>query len=473
MTEGRADTAAFVAALPALAAGGAFLFAADREIAVARAPGRLDVMGGIADYSGSLVLQMPLAAATLVAAQACPAPEILVASFAAAAGPPRVFRAAVPELLGRPAEALARVRTACTGGSRWAGYVLGTLAMLVAEGHVSRPGGVRVAIRSTVPEGAGVSSSAALEVAAMGAFAALHGAELALPVLARLCQRVEHEVCGAPCGIMDQMTAALGREGHLLALLCQPAEVQGHVALPAGVAVWGIDSGVRHQVAGEDYRAVRTAAAMGYRILADAVGLPVREGSPGRVEIDDPHWRGHLANVSPMELDHDLLPLLPRAMRGAEFLARYDGVADAATSVDPARTYRVRAATCHPIREHARTRQFAAALAAAPTEENLRRLGAWMEMSHAGYSDCGLGSAATDRIADLARALGPSRGLYGARITGGGGGGTVAILGRAEAGEVIAAITARLRAETGREHAVFPGSSPGLAVQLVPPRLRA
>src|SRR5439155_15401674 len=99
--------------------------------------------------------------------------------------------------------------------------------------------------------------------------------------LALLCQVVENRIVGAPCGVMDQMTAACGEENRLLALLCQPAELQGQVSLPEEIAVWGIDSGVRHSVAGADYGSVRTGAFMGYRIIADLAGIPVMAREPG------------------------------------------------------------------------------------------------------------------------------------------------------------------------------------------------
>ena len=77
-------------------------------------------------------------------------------------------------------------------------------------------------IRSAVPEGKGVSSSAALEVASMQAVAAAYELKILAPALARLCQKVENLVVGAPCGVMDQMTAACGETNRLLELLCQP-----------------------------------------------------------------------------------------------------------------------------------------------------------------------------------------------------------------------------------------------------------
>jgi L-arabinokinase len=154
-------------------------------------------------------------------------------------------------------------------------------------------------VASDVPEGKGVSSSAALEVAVMTAIAAAFDIVLPPREIAILCQKVENLVVGAPCGVMDQMTAACGEADRLLALRCQPAELQGHVALPEDLTVFGIDSGIRHAVSGADYVSVRVGAFMGYRILAEAAGLAVRVGARGApVTVDDPRWHGHLANLS-------------------------------------------------------------------------------------------------------------------------------------------------------------------------------
>ena len=81
--------------------------------------------------------------------------------------------------------------------------------------------------------------------------------------------------------------------------------------------------------------------------------------------------------------------------------------------------------------------------------------------SHASYSACGLGSDGTDLLVELVREAGPAAGLFGAKITGGGSGGTVAILGRSEAGPAVAEIARRYHEQTGREPYVFAGSSPG------------
>src|SRR5262249_26410959 len=140
------------------------------------------------------------------------------------------------------------------------------------ERHVDFNHGAKIVISSRVPEGKGVASSAALEVAVMQAAAAA----LRIPVtpgeLALLCQKAENLVAGAPCGIMDQMTSACGTGDALLALLCQPAELVPFVRIPQEIAFWGLDSGERHAVSGSDYTSVRTGAFMGLRIIAKETG---------------------------------------------------------------------------------------------------------------------------------------------------------------------------------------------------------
>jgi len=122
----------------------------------------------------------------------------------------------------------------------------------------------------------------------------------------------------------------------------------------------------------------------------------------------------------------------------------------------------VRAAAEHPILEHARVRQFRALLAAgAAADDERAALGQLMFQSHASYSACGLGSDGTDRLVELVREAGPARGLHGAKITGGGSGGTVAILATRGSRPAIDEIARRYVQETGRAVTVFSGSSPG------------
>jgi galactokinase len=277
------------------------------------------------------------------------------------------------------------------------------------------------------------------------------------------CQRVENDVVGAPCGIMDQMTSACGEADHLLRLRCQPATIEGHVAVPSGYRFYGVDSGVRHAVTGADYGTVRTAAFMGYRIIAAVKGLRA-----GRFEnqsvVSDEIWHGYLANIMSREFEASFRDLLPERMTGDEFLSKFDGITDRVTKVVPGRTYPVRSATAHPIHEQSRIDRFAELLRHLAHESAVAtELGELMYGSHASYSACGLGSDATDRLVAMVREAGPRSGVFGAKITGGGSGGTVAILGTVEAERVVRDIAARYAAETGRAAEVFAESGPGAA----------
>ena len=245
-----------------------------------------------------------------------------------------------------------------------------------------------------------------------------------------------------------------------MALLCQPAELQGSIRLPDELGVWGIDSGIRHAVTGADYGAVRVGAFMGYRVLAELAGLRVTPGDrEGHVRIDDPRWHGYLANVGENAF-RGFAPNIPESLDGAAFLAQYQGTTDLVTRVDPSRRYAIRTPTAHPVHEHERVTEWAQQLRSGP---DARRLGALMYESHASYSACGLGSAGTDRLVALARDAGVARGIYGAKITGGGSGGTVAMLADAGARDAVLDIAHRYAEETGRDAYVFEGSSPGAA----------
>ena len=279
MTDPAADLETFVETLRADR-----LFEPGAAVVVSRAPGRLDVMGGIADYSGSLVLQRTIAEATFAAAQRIDRPVVEVVSIGrtpctipletlAPGGVPIGYDTARRLFAGdRPAA------RGDTPPPHWASYVVGGILVLARERGLPLTSGARIVVASRVPEGKGVSSSAAVETATMHAVAGAFGIALGSRDLALLCQQSENLVAGAPCGVMDQMTCVCGATDSLLALLCQPAELQPPVPVPEGIAFWGLDSGERHAVGGSDYSAVRAGAFMG---LAHA--LPPRCQCPGTI----------------------------------------------------------------------------------------------------------------------------------------------------------------------------------------------
>jgi len=457
------DTEAFVTSIDdAVASLGGWqdLFDSRRELFVTRAPGRLDLMGGIADYSGSLVLPWPIQSAVHVAIQRQSSKTLRIASLPNAPHKePRLFEITLDELLGSDYSTVCS-RFNAQPENHWAAYVAGAFPVLMRETSTSFHEGAHILIQSAVPEGKGVSSSAALEVASMQAVAAAYGLKIGAKELALLCQKVENLVVGAPCGVMDQMTASCGEANRLLELLCQPADLKGTIRLPEELEIWGIDSGIRHSVGGADYRTVRTAAFMGYRIIAELAGLSSKQADMDHVAIDDYLWRGYIANLAPEQFQQRYAVHIPERMSGKDFLDRYDGITDVVTSVDPAVEYPVSAATRHPIYENARVSNFAGILKNWKSEQHVRRLGELMYQSHESYSACGLGSEGTDALVAIVRETAGDD-LYGAKITGGGSGGTVAVLGRRGAGGAVYKVAAQYREQAGYEPTIISGSSPG------------
>jgi L-arabinokinase len=439
---------------------------------VARAPGRLDLMGGIADYSGSLVLEFPLAAATLVAVQQVPTATVSILSVNAA-------EIGVTPLVTLPLETLcpedgpldyAHAKQLLTTDPlrEWAAYVAGVMVVLQRECHLSLEYGVNIMVYCEVPIGKGVSSSASLEVATMQALSTLFHCPLSGQRLAQLCQIVENYIVGAACGIMDHMTSACGEQDSLLSLLCQPAELQTPISLPPSLEVWGIASGVRHTVSGSDYTTVRVGAFMGYRIIAELAGLKVEGQEEQYVDISDPLWGGYLANIPPSIWETRYRDHIPYTMSGKAFLARYGGSTDRVTRIDPTFEYALRQPTAHPIYENHRVRLFQSLLQSRPLgDEQLALLGELMYQSHCSYSACGLGSQDTDLLVELVR----QAGFYGAKITGGGGGGTVAVLAKQGMKPQIDQIAAHYEQQTNRHAIILGQSSPGAVawgiVQLV------
>ena len=435
---------------------------------IAGAPGRLDVMGGIADYSGSLVLQMPLDRQTTAVLQPRNDPAIEIVSLRG--GTPFHLNVQLGALLDGDLDTPAKLVAyfAANESERWGAYILGVVHACLVRRPPARgvpTNGFRLVIESRVPEGKGISSSAALEVACLGVISAHYGRAMLSEEIAEACQWAENHIAGAPCGIMDQMASACGREGRLLRLRCQPATIEGHVLIPDSYRFYGIDSGIRHAVTGAGYGTVRTAAFMGYRMIADVAGFPVQRDDDG-VRVHDDKWHGYLANIPPAYFVEHFDHRLPDRMSGSEFLGRYHGITDSVSRVQPNGSYNVRQATRHPIFENARVERFADLLAALEREPaNAIEMGKLMYDSHASYSACGLGSDGTDRLVTLAAEVGADVGVFGAKITGAGSGGTVAIFATVDAAAQVRAIAARYSAETGHLAEVFADSGPGMAEQ--------
>jgi galactokinase len=132
----------------------------------------------------------------------------------------------------------------------WLAYVLGPFWALRESGVDFK--GADVFVQGNVPFGGGLSSSASVEVALVGLGAALAGVKLAKPEIARIARKAENEFCRVPCGIMDQMAVACGKEGHAMLLDCRTLGIT-HVPFPEDWAIVVADSGVRHSVGGGEY----------------------------------------------------------------------------------------------------------------------------------------------------------------------------------------------------------------------------
>jgi galactokinase len=339
--------------------------------AIASAPGRINLIGEHTDYNGGPVLPFAISRRTTVAV-----------------GPGRTWDFASTE--GSRAPGL-EVGAPMTG--HWSDYVRGVIRELGRAG-ASLPGG-RVAVASDIPIGAGLSSSAALSVAAAVALSRLSGATLAGPELAEVAYRAEHDQVGVRCGRMDQTIAALGREGEALLLETATGELE-RVPMPGAVHV--VETGVRHRQAGQ---------------LNDR-----RRECEEALAVLQKRWPGlaSLAAIRPAQLP-EVESLLQEVHRR-----------------------RVR----HVVTETARTRTAATALAAG----ELWRVGAVLVEGQASLSRDYESSIPE---ADLLAGSAVRHGAWGARLTGAGWGGAVIVLAPdGEASRIMAGVSADFEAAFGR-----------------------
>jgi len=431
------------------------------KVVVVRVPGRLDVMGGIADYCGSVVCEGTLEPAVVLGLQARRDRKIRILSLGLEAeGLAPQFEMSLDAFRRRGnliSYSAAQKLFKAEPSTSWAAYVVGALYVLLKEKVANRfASGFNIVLQSSVPLGAGISSSAAIEVATMHALNTKNGLGLESIELARLCQIVENKVVGAPCGIMDQIVTALGRQNHLLAIKCQPGEVLKAVRLPDGCAVAGVNSSVKHSVGGSQYTNVRIGAFMGHKIILNRL----------KAEPQHDPFSGYLSRIDPELYQRKFARYLPSEMLGRDFLARYGDTIDAITQVDPDTKYKIKSRAEHPIYENARVNQFITCLELAretADEGPLVKAGKLMYGSHWSYgSRCGLDSPETLLLVNLAKGIGVTGGVYGAKITGGGAGGTVAVLGKAESlARNVRRIAERYEKATGIAPDIFLGSSPG------------
>ena len=335
-------------------------------------------MGEHTDYNDGLVMPAALDRSCWVAAASRSDAMIVVHS--------EDMRATAEIPVGEPPE-----RT-----GTWRDYVAGVVAMLGAHG-VPVPG-ADLLIASDVPAGAGLSSSAALEVSLATALLGLAGHCLPPDVVARLCQRAENEVVGAQCGIMDQYVACHAEAGFALLLDCRTV-AHRLIAMPDDVAIVACNSMVRHSIAAGEYHRRRQECAAAVAALT----------------AQNPEIRS-------------LRDVTPELLEGAR------------ASLSDLLYRRVR----HIVTENARVEQLATALA----DRRLSDIAPLMAESHRSMrDDYGISCLEIDLLVERAAGL---DGVYGARLTGGGFGGcTVNLVHDSAVGDVVERLSTEYRARTG------------------------
>ena len=349
------------------------------------APGRVNLIGEHTDYNDGFVLPMAIGRCTAIAFR--PRADRRLRAHAVAFGETKELE------LGALAP---------PGGSDWLSYVAG-VAWALAEDGLQFPG-LDAVVDGDVPIGAGLSSSASLELAAARAFAAAGGLPWDAVRMAKLGQKAENRYVGMNCGLMDQFAAAVSRPGCALLLDCRSLAVEP-VPLPAGAAVVVMDTGARRALAGSAYNDRRSAC----------------EAAVAALKALDPGIRA-LRDVS------------------AELLER------GAPRLDPIVLKRAR----HVVPENLRPREMADTLRAG----DLARAGRLMNDSHASLRDLyEVSCAELDLLTDLARA---QPGCYGARMTGAGFGGcAVALVQEGDVAAFGAAVLAAYRAKVDLKAAWF------------------
>ena len=347
-----------------------------------RAPGRVNIIGEHTDYNEGLVLPAAIDRYVFVAAGGCP--DLVI----------RIYAADLDEEVVLPAD-----RPQVPPAPRWARYIQGVAGELLRAGVRLR--GTTAAVGGNLPIGAGLSSSAALEVAVALALLAVAGAHLDSRQVALLAQRAEVEFVGVRCGIMDQFAAALARPGCALFLDCRSLDYT-HVALPHSLVLVVCDTGVRRTLQEVAYNQRR-------RECEEAVAA-LRSARPQIRALRD--------------VDADDLPLLEGLPEPLGRRAR------------------------HVVSENRRVREVVAALERGDTAA----LGGLLAAAHASLRDDF--AVSIPELEAMAAAATAAPGCVGARLVGAGFGGAVLALVERDAAEAfVAAAAAAYRKSSGREGA--------------------
>lgn len=356
-----------------------------------RAPGRVNLLGEHVDYNGGVVL--PAAINMAVALAATPTSDDTVTLHALDLGSKTSFKlsdvAQRCDLAGKPLP-------------DWALYPAG-VAWALQQAGLSLVG-VQAAYTSDIPIGAGLSSSAAVEVAFATAWQKLASLELDKLNLAKLCQRAENAYVGVSSGLMDQFASTFGVEDHVLCFDTRSLDWNAQ-ALPPGTAIVIADSGIRRSLANSAYNDRRTACEQAVLLL--------RKYLPGIQSLRD---------VSTVDFAAYSTYLPPEVAKRAE----------------------------HVVKEIHRVEQAIIAL----KRGDAQMFGGFMYASHKSLRDLyEVSLPELDSLVEIARGL---PGIYGARLTGAGFGGcTVNLVEEKQSGRFIEGLQSGYQLATGREAMVY------------------
>jgi galactokinase len=212
------------------------------------APGRVNLLGEHTDYNDGFVMPCAIGFSTRVAISSRPDRKLVIQSEEFS----EKFEFDLDNLPSR-------------AKGVWSDYVVGIAVMLQQMGHHTP--GASLLVRGEVPIGAGLSSSAAIEVASALALMSLNGAKLSLPEVAKLCQKTENVFIGARVGIMDQFISCLGKAGHALLLDCRSLEFN-LIPIPEGVRLVICNTMVKHEHARGAYNRRREECDEGVKLLS-------------------------------------------------------------------------------------------------------------------------------------------------------------------------------------------------------------
>ena len=430
---------------------------------VARAPGRLDVMGALAEYTGSLVLNATIADHVCIGVQRR-TDGILSMAFARSSGldgsPPTeipMSRLLGPD--GAPIDADQGRQLVDGAGAPSLRCMLGTVVELCRARLVPPfTGGLSMVLGSTLDGLRDAGRDAALASAAAVAVARAYNAALSPSEAAALCQRVENDWLQVPVGVGDAVCVLSGESRTLTEVQSDSGTIGGSIRLPDRLSLMGIDCGVRRPDAMVKYERVRTAAFMG-RALIDRIIQ--HEGA------HDLQWDGRLARIAATDYVARFRDRLPTKLAGSEYLERFGETGDPLTRVDPTLVYKIRSRTEHHVYEHARACQFVECLSRAirnKDERVLAKVGGLMYASHWSYGQrCGLGSVETDLLVNLIRKHASDAGVYGAKVSARGCGGVVTVLMQStdRASAAIEEAINRYQTKSGRKATPIRGSSQG------------